>query len=397
VLNTDPLTIYLFKAPARPDSARMVTCGPGRSMPEHESPPGRGVHERSIMNEITRLEFEGKPLQFEKINEEWWATAEDVADVLGYEDRRQVLRLYKRHAEEFLPHETRELDLREAAVNLTTNFEKPAGRGKGGGNLSRVRLFSPRGLDHVGILGRTETCIRFRRWLLDISERLRTGAAVLVSRGDLDRALAAVTAEQSRALAAAAAEQALAVASVAERVTSIEKYLGEIAPAIEPEERDQAYKTAVNSAITSLAGRNQDLGLRVAAVEARLAAALEREAPAPSPVPVLAPASPAAPAHKAHRFAPVSYDAEALGRLLVTVESRFNGKAFTSRDLFARAAADDELYAALTGVMGPSPFGPLAVGHALRRLRSLPVGGRSIEPLGADRTKVQRWRVASRG
>ncbi len=117
------------------------------------------------MNQITRFEFDNKPLTFEKIDGEWWATMDEAAVLLGYKDRDKVQVLYARHRAEFMPSESTTLKVK--AVD---------------GKQRAVRLFSPKGLEHLAILGRTETCRRFRRWLLDnVLESLREGGRLITA------------------------------------------------------------------------------------------------------------------------------------------------------------------------------------------------------------------------
>jgi len=124
------------------------------------------------VNEIVRFEFEGQPLEFQKLEGEWWANAEEAADILGYADRRKILNLFGRHEEEFLPSET----------CVLTSRTQP-------GQVRAVRFFSPKGLEHLAILGRTEKCVRFRRWLLDeVLEKLRDGGR-LVTADQVERLL----------------------------------------------------------------------------------------------------------------------------------------------------------------------------------------------------------------
>lgn len=164
------------------------------------------------MNDVARLDFEGHPVQFEKLDGEWWVNGDQAAAALGYKDRRQALRVYQRHADEFLPSETCVLNLRAetCGVNLTPNP----------GNLNAVRLFSPRGLEHLAILGRTPTCVRFRRWLLDVVEHLRA------------RSLGATTGAPPSAEVAGLASQVASLASQVGKLTGIvERLLSERAGA----------------------------------------------------------------------------------------------------------------------------------------------------------------------
>lgn len=137
------------------------------------------------MNEIRKFEFESHPLTFERRGEEWWANGDEAAVALGYEDKRKVANLYKRHADEFLSSETCVLNLRTEGMQARA-----------------VRLYSPKGLEHLAMLGRTETCKRFRRWVLDVIEKLRSGARLVTEEQMQAAILAAVekVAEQFRAV-----------------------------------------------------------------------------------------------------------------------------------------------------------------------------------------------------
>lgn len=108
------------------------------------------------MNEVTRFEFEGHALEFQKIDGELWLNADEAAEALGYADRRKVVNLYNRHRAEFLPSET-------CVLNLRT---QPA-QGR------RVRLFSLSGLDHLGLLAKTERGVALRRWTVDLRAKFR--------------------------------------------------------------------------------------------------------------------------------------------------------------------------------------------------------------------------------
>jgi prophage antirepressor-like protein len=114
------------------------------------------------VNEITRFNFEGHDVQFEKINGDWWANFTEVADAIGYRSTKQVERLFARHKDEFLTTET-------CTVNLTVQ-----------GQRRKFRLFSPKGLEHLAILGRAPKCKRFRRWILDeVLAKLHQGARLV--------------------------------------------------------------------------------------------------------------------------------------------------------------------------------------------------------------------------
>lgn len=129
------------------------------------------------MNEIKRFEFEGKPLEFRQVGGEWWATAEEAAALLGHKSAKGVLRLADRHKPTFRAGE-------QGVVNLTTP-----------GGTQATRVFSPRGLARLCLLGRTAVSHRLHDWVIyDVMEKLRGGARL-------------VTEEQMRAAILAAVEK----------------------------------------------------------------------------------------------------------------------------------------------------------------------------------------------
>lgn len=164
------------------------------------------------MNQITRFEFESKPLTFEKIDGEWWATMDEAADLLGYKDRDKVQALYARHRAEFLPSETCTLKLKVQ-----------------GGQRRSVRVFSPKGLEHLAILGRTTTCTRFRRWLLDdVLERLRNDGR-LITADQLERFASTIRAESASVIAALQATVTALAGAIGTQASAAGKFLSYIA------------------------------------------------------------------------------------------------------------------------------------------------------------------------
>lgn len=155
------------------------------------------------MNETKEFEFEGHPLVFRKIEGEWWSNAEEAAAALGYANARKILNLYARHQDEFLPTET-------CVLTLRTQLDQ----------ARAVRLFSPRGLEHLAILGRTATCRRFRRWILDeVLAKLHGGARV-VTEEQLADAVSRIRGEVARQYACTIA--ALSAELVASRKLNLE-------------------------------------------------------------------------------------------------------------------------------------------------------------------------------
>lgn len=115
------------------------------------------------MNETRMVMFEDHPLTLERRDGAWWASGDEVASALGYEDKRSVADLYRRHKREFLSCETTTIDVVENGGRL------PPRRG----NRRSVRIYSLRGLDLLAMFARTSVAVRFRRWVLDTLEALR--------------------------------------------------------------------------------------------------------------------------------------------------------------------------------------------------------------------------------
>lgn len=138
------------------------------------------------MHEMKRYEFEGRAYDARVVNGEEWFTAAQVADMLGHETPRSVLKLYRNHASEFLPHETCEMLLADLGPSEALNSERPARRGN---PRIKVRLFSMDGVEHLAMLAK-KAGIKLRRWCIDLRGRFRRGES------------AEITAEQFAALKA---------------------------------------------------------------------------------------------------------------------------------------------------------------------------------------------------
>lgn len=115
----------------------------------------------SDLSLVRSFSFEGKPLHFWERGGEYYTTAAEVADALGYADARKVSNLYNKRKGEFRDAETCVLKVRTQ------------------GQSRSVRVFSPRGAMKVAILAETEKAAEFRDWILDVMEKLRTGERVL--------------------------------------------------------------------------------------------------------------------------------------------------------------------------------------------------------------------------
>ena len=84
-----------------------------------------------------------------------WIRSVELARALGYSDESSVGRIYKRNAEEFTPEMTQVIEISDT-VNLTV----PA------------RIFSLRGCHLVAMFARTPVSKAFRRWVLDVLDKL---------------------------------------------------------------------------------------------------------------------------------------------------------------------------------------------------------------------------------
>ena len=84
-----------------------------------------------------------------------WLRSTEIARALGYSDERSVSRIYARNAEEFTENMTQVIEMSEG-VNLTTP----------------TRIFSLRGCHLLAMFSRTPVAKAFRKWVLDVLDRL---------------------------------------------------------------------------------------------------------------------------------------------------------------------------------------------------------------------------------
>lgn len=100
------------------------------------------------------LAFNG--VQFEIVSRDGqpWVTSRQLALALGYKDENSVRKIYERNKEEFSPMMT-------ATVNMTVGITEVM-----------VRIFSMRGCHLVGMFARTPVAKAFRKWVLDVLDRL---------------------------------------------------------------------------------------------------------------------------------------------------------------------------------------------------------------------------------
>ena len=84
-----------------------------------------------------------------------WLRSTEIARALGYSDERSVSRIYARNAGEFSENMTQVIEMSEG-VNLTTT----------------TRIFSLRGCHLLAMFSRTPVAKAFRKWVLDVLDRL---------------------------------------------------------------------------------------------------------------------------------------------------------------------------------------------------------------------------------
>lgn len=90
-----------------------------------------------------------------------WIRATELARALGYSDTRKITHLYERNADEFTPEMTQVIEIADVPEMGTLE------------NLRRkARIFSLRGCHLVAMFARTPVAKAFRRWVLDVLDRL---------------------------------------------------------------------------------------------------------------------------------------------------------------------------------------------------------------------------------
>ncbi|MCF9034196.1 Bro-N domain-containing protein [Acinetobacter nectaris] len=98
-----------------------------------------------------------------------WLTASELAKGLNYSDTRSVTKIFNRNADEFTENMTQIIEIPEV-VNLGTS------------NLIRkVRIFSSRGCHLIAMFARTDVAKAFRKWVLDVLDKV-SGKPVVVAK-----------------------------------------------------------------------------------------------------------------------------------------------------------------------------------------------------------------------
>lgn len=103
----------------------------------------------------TSLTFNGITLSPIPHQNSPWIRSVELARALGYSDESSVGRIYKRNSEEFTPEMTQVIEISDT-VNLTVP----------------TRIFSLRGCHLVAMFARTPVAKAFRRWVLDVLDKL---------------------------------------------------------------------------------------------------------------------------------------------------------------------------------------------------------------------------------
>lgn len=91
-----------------------------------------------------------------------WIRAAELARALGYAQENSVSRLYRNNADEFTPEMTQVIEMSVESRNGSSE------------NLldGRCRIFSLRGCHLVAMFARTQVAKSFRRWVLDVLDKL---------------------------------------------------------------------------------------------------------------------------------------------------------------------------------------------------------------------------------
>ena len=90
-----------------------------------------------------------------------WIRAAELARALGYSDTRKITHLYERNADEFTPEMTQVIEISDVPEMGTLENLK-----------HKARIFSLRGCHLVAMFARTPVAKAFRRWVLDVLDKL---------------------------------------------------------------------------------------------------------------------------------------------------------------------------------------------------------------------------------
>lgn len=110
----------------------------------------------------TSLVFQGVTLTPITRNGQLWVSSVKLAQALGYKQEDKAGQIYRRHATEFTENMTQVFEIFENA-----QFERQVNLCYG-----RHRFFSLRGCHLIALFARTPVAKEFRKWVLDVLERL---------------------------------------------------------------------------------------------------------------------------------------------------------------------------------------------------------------------------------
>lgn len=91
-----------------------------------------------------------------------WIRAVELAHALGYAQENSVSRIYRSNSDEFTPDMTQVIEISDGADSALS---------------TKARIFSLRGCHLVAMFARTPVAKAFRRWVLDVLDRLESRPA----------------------------------------------------------------------------------------------------------------------------------------------------------------------------------------------------------------------------
>lgn len=132
---------------------------------------GASYQQSSRNIDMTSLALSFNDVNFSPVEKDGqiWLTASELAKGLNYSDTRSVTKIFNRNAEEFSENMTQIIEIPEV-VNLGTS------------NLIRkVRVFNSRGCHLIAMFARTDVAKAFRKWVLDVLDKV-SGKPVVVAK-----------------------------------------------------------------------------------------------------------------------------------------------------------------------------------------------------------------------
>ena len=105
----------------------------------------------------TALTFNDVPLSPISHQNSLWIRAVELAHALGYAQENSVSRIYRSNSDEFTPDMTQVIEISDGADSALS---------------TKARIFSLRGCHLVAMFARTPVAKAFRRWVLDVLDKL---------------------------------------------------------------------------------------------------------------------------------------------------------------------------------------------------------------------------------